>query len=88
MITIIYWARLRRNTGSGKSIPDLDSQAINYWLHFVAQYADIGHESAPNRVRFGPGPVPGQHPVLGDGVGGLRQIGADLRYDPSGLALV
>ena len=29
-ITITYWARLRRNTGSGKSIPDLHSQAINY----------------------------------------------------------
>ena len=44
---------------------------------YVAQYADIGHESAPNRVRFGSGPVPGRHPVLGDGIGGLRQLGAE-----------
>ena len=47
----------------------------------VAQYADIGHESAPNRVQFGPGPVPGQHPVLGGGIGSLTQytdIGHEL----------
>ena len=43
----------------------------------VAQYADVGHESAPNRVRFGSGPVPGRHPVLGGGIGGLRQLGAE-----------
>ena len=43
-----------------------------------------------HRQRIGPelGPVPTRHPILGDGIGGLRQIGADLRYDPSGLALV
>ena len=28
--TIVYWARLWRNTRSGKSIPDLDLYAINY----------------------------------------------------------
>jgi hypothetical protein len=39
----------------------------------VAQYADIGHESAPNRVRFGPRPVSGQHPMLGGRIGGLTQ---------------
>jgi hypothetical protein len=42
-------------------------------LVLVAQYTDIGHESAPNRVRFGPGLVPGQHPVLGGEIGGLTQ---------------
>ena len=50
----------------------------------VAQYADIGPEPAPNRLRT----APGRHPILGGGIGGLRQLGADLRYDPSGLALV
>jgi hypothetical protein len=37
----------------------------------IAQYADIGPETA--RTRFGPDP--GQHPVRG-GIGGLRQLGA------------
>ena len=54
----------------------------------LAQYTDIGHESAPNWVRFGPGPVPARHPILVGRIGSLRQIGANLRYDPSGLALV
>ena len=49
----------------------------------VAQYADISPEPAPNRLRT----APGRHPILGGGIGGLRQLGADLRYDPSGLAL-
>ena len=49
----------------------------------VAQYADIGPEPAPNRF----GTALGRHPILGGGIGGLRQLGADLRYDPSGLAL-
>jgi hypothetical protein len=44
---------------------------------FVVQYADINHESAPNWVRLGPGPVPGRHLVLRGGIGGLRQIGAE-----------
>ena len=50
-----------------------------YYLEvvLVAQYADVGHESAPNRVQFGSGPIPGRHPVLGGGIGGLRQIGAE-----------
>jgi hypothetical protein len=43
----------------------------------VAQYADIGSESAMNRAWFRPGPVPGWHPVLGGGIGGLRQLGAE-----------
>ena len=50
----------------------------------VAQYTDIGPEPALNRF----GTAPGRHPILGGGIGGLRQLGADLRYDPSGLALV
>ena len=50
----------------------------------VAQYADIGPEPAPNRS----GTAPGRHPILGGGIGGLRQLGSDLRYDPSCLALV
>jgi hypothetical protein len=47
------------------------------FLAVVAQYADVGYKSAPNRVRFGSGPVPGRHPVLGGGIGGLRQLGAE-----------
>ena len=50
----------------------------------VAQYADIGHEPAP--IRFGT--APGRHPILSSGIRGLGQLGAELRYDPSGLALV
>jgi hypothetical protein len=50
----------------------------------IAQYADIGHEPAP--IQFGT--APGRHPILGGGIGGLRQLGAELRYDPNGLALV
>ena len=46
----------------------------------VAQYANIGHESAPNRVRFGPGPVPGQYLVLGGGIGGLTQY-TDISHE-------
>ena len=40
----------------------------------------IGHEPGPVRTRFGPGPVPGRHPVLGGGIGGLRQLGAELAH--------
>ena len=54
------------------------------FIRSVAQYADIGPEPAPNRS----GTAPGRHPILGGRIGGLRQLGADLRYDPSGLALV
>ena len=54
----------------------------------VTQYADIGPESATNRPRFRPGPVPGRHPVLGGGIGGLRQSGPTRCIDPSGLAPV
>ena len=52
---------------------------LGSWIELssVAQYADIGHEPAPNRVQFGSGPVPGRHPVLGGGIGGLRQLGAE-----------
>ena len=51
--------------------------AKSQWITFVAQYADIGPESATNRARFGSGPVPGRHPILGGGIGGLRQLGAE-----------
>ena len=51
--------------------------ASNCHEPYVAQYADIGLESATNRPWFGPGPVPGRHPVLGGGIGGLRQLGAE-----------
>ena len=37
----------------------------------VAQYADIGPEPALNRLRT----APGRHPILGGGIGGLRQLG-------------
>ena len=57
-------------------------------IRSFTQYTNIGHESPPNWVRFGPRPVPAQHPILGGRIGCLRQIGADLCYDPSGLALV
>ena len=50
----------------------------------VVQYTDIGPEPGPNRSET----ALGRHPILGGGIGGLRQLGADLRYDPSGLALV
>jgi hypothetical protein len=46
----------------------------------ITQYADIGPESATNRARFRPGPVLGRHPVLGGGIGSLRQLGAEPAY--------
>ena len=50
---------------------------LSFDASIVAQYADGGHESAPNWVRFGSGPVPGRHLILGGGIGGLRQLGAE-----------
>ena len=43
-------------------------------LQSVVQYADIGLETATNRARFGVGPAPGRHPVLGGGIGGPEAI--------------
>jgi hypothetical protein len=43
-------------------------------LRSVAQYADIGPELATNWARFGIGPAPGRHPVLGGGIGGPEAI--------------
>ena len=67
-----HWSLMQRIL---QIIPKLQSEVVAQcgYLDPVAQYADIDHESALNRVRFGPGPVPGQHPVLGDGIGGLTQ---------------
>ena len=64
-------------------ITELSTHPVSQWSDrsrspgVVAQYADIGPESATNWVRFRPGPVPGRHPVLGGGIGGLRQLGAE-----------
>ena len=61
----------------GCTCPDLSIRMSELKFGPVTQYADIGPESATNRARFGPGPVPGRHPVLGGGIGGLRQLGAE-----------
>ena len=72
---------MRINSENIQSLPAISDSQITR-VHIVAQYADVGHESAPNRVRFGSGPVPGRHPVLGGGIGGLRQLGAELVHWP------
>ena len=53
-------------------------------IQIVTQCANIGPEPAP----IWSGTALGRHPILGGRIGGLRQLGAELRYDPSGLALV
>ena len=74
-----------RDCGKGiKSLSGLSRHRIRCPVLFVAQYADIGPEQAP--IRFGT--ASGWHPILEGRIGGLRQLGAKLRYDPSGLALV